>query len=449
MGGERDGQSAGRAFGAATRSVMPQSDVTRLFLLRHGEVEGFERRVVRGQIDLVPTARGREQHARLAAWIAARDSAPDLVVASDLVRCRDLAERVARACGAELEVTPLLREQSMGAWEGRAWDEVSESEGARINAYWDDYFHAAPTDGESMEAMFARVTDLWRARRGAWNGRSVALVTHIGPIRALLCELLGVPGTDALRFAPAIASSSEVLVSEPGAVINTLGERPWTFAGAAGSAAGDVADDSADDARAEHGSGARCIALCGSAGTGKTTLGRRSAIELGLPYVDEGMRRRLEGGLDLHRLDATGLADLIEELWREQCAAEDAAVAAAGGFVADRSHLDFVAFWLHYGLHADAERTQRFVDAALVRAARILDLVVLLPHGVLPLEHDGVRTTDPWTQLRFQLLVESLLARNVPDDRVLRLAPTRDLDERVRTVVERTRSSTDAPADSC
>lgn len=158
--GAGDGQSAGSRFGAATRAVMPEDGVARLFLARHGEVEGFERRIVRGQIDLATTARGREQHERLAAWLAERDHTPDLVVGSDLVRCRDLAERVATACGAELELLPELREQSMGAWEGLEWNEVSRREGARINAYWDDYFRASPTGGESMAAMFERVVAL-------------------------------------------------------------------------------------------------------------------------------------------------------------------------------------------------------------------------------------------------------------------------------------------------
>jgi|GEM_PF-158256 len=419
--GARDGQSAGARFGDATRAVMPEDGVARVHLLRHGEVEGFERRIVRGQIDLAPTARGRAQHARLAAWLAARDAAPDLVVSSDLVRCRDLAERVATACGAELELLPALREQSMGAWEGLEWNEVSRREGARINAYWDDYFEATPTGGESMAAMFARVSALWRARCAAWTGRSVAIVTHVGPIRALLCELLGLPGTQALRFAPAIASVSEILVSAPGAVVNTLGERPWVF-------------DPQVDAISTLDAPARRIALSGSAGTGKTTLGRRLADELGLPYVDEGMRRRLEAGLDLHALAPDGFAPLIEELWEEQCAAEDAAVRASGGFVADRSHVDYAAFWLHYGLGDDAARTRAFLERVFERARTGLDLVAVLPDGVLPLEHDGVRSTNPFVQLRFQLLVEGLLARELPAARRVRVPDTRDLDARVAAV---------------
>ena len=50
------------------------------------------------------------------------------------------------------------------------------------------------------------------------------------------------------------------------------------------------------------------LALSGSAGTGKTTLGRRLAAETGLPYVPEGMREWLERpGADIHTLGESGL----------------------------------------------------------------------------------------------------------------------------------------------
>jgi broad specificity phosphatase PhoE/nicotinamide riboside kinase len=419
-----DGQSAAIEFGSATRAVMPEDDLVRLFLLRHGEVEGFERRIVRGQIDLVPTERGRGQHERLARFVAERSPRPDLVVTSDLVRCTDLARRVAERCGAELEVHAALREQSMGAWEGLAWDEVSRREGPAINAYWADYFHTAPRGGESMQALFERVAAFWGERRTAWTGRTVAVVTHIGPIRAFLSLLLGTPGTEALRHAPAIASSTEILVSTAGAVLNTLGERPWAFDGASA-----PASNAADRP-------VRRIALSGSAGTGKTTLARRVADALRVPYVDEGMRRRLESGLDVHALDAGGLAALIEELWDEQRAAEREALRTHGGYVADRSPLDYVAFWLHYGLGDDVPATERFI-ARVLAAVDDTDLVVLLPHGVLPLESDGVRTSNTFTQLRFQLLVEGLLERHLPSGRLIEPGGSDDLETRLARVLER------------
>ena len=58
-------------------------------------------------------------------------------------------------------------------------------------------------------------------------GQRLWVVTHVGVVRTLLCHLLGVPVSDALRFAPAVASHTGVLHSEAGAVLTSFGERPW------------------------------------------------------------------------------------------------------------------------------------------------------------------------------------------------------------------------------
>jgi nicotinamide riboside kinase len=275
-----------------------------------------------------------------------------------------------------------------------------------------------------MQSMFARVAAWWHTQRDSWRGKTVAIATHIGPLRAFLCELLARPGTEALRFAPAIASCSEVLVSTPGAVVNTLGERPWL--------ANEGDAPRTPPTRSER---ERCIALSGSAGTGKTTLARALAARLDVPYVEEGMRRRLEAGLDLHTLDGDGMRRLNRSLWEEQKEQCERAAARHGGYVADRSHIDFAAFWLHYGLFDDQDATERML--AETRAAAQDQFVVLLPHGALPLVHDGVRSTNPWMQLRFQLLVEGLLERHQPAGRLLRLKGAASLAERLESVLDR------------
>lgn len=54
--------------------------------------------------------------------------------------------------------------------------------------------------------------------------KRVVLVTHIGVIRALMCGWLGLGPDQALRWAPAYASHSQVLLAEAGCVIERFGE---------------------------------------------------------------------------------------------------------------------------------------------------------------------------------------------------------------------------------
>ena len=176
------------------------------------------------------------------------------------------------------------------------------------------------------------------------------------------------------------------------------------------------------------------IALSGSAGTGKTTLGQLLSERLERPFVEEGIRRRIADGLVPAALSVTEYEDLIEELWAEQSNQEQA---LTGGFVADRSACDYAAFWIHYGGLHDRERTES-VLARWFERTRDYDAVVLLPWGALELEDDGVRSTNRWLQFRFQALVEGLHARFTPETALLRLPPElTTLEERAEWVTAR------------
>lgn len=178
------------------------------------------------------------------------------------------------------------------------------------------------------------------------------------------------------------------------------------------------------------------IALTGSAGVGKTSLGLRLAAGLDLPFLAEGMRARLEAGLDLHTLDRAGYRALIGELFDEAQRAQARAVAEAGGFVADRCALDFAAFWLYYGLAFDDDATARLFERVRAGIADY-DRIVVLPWGAVPLTADGIRSTNPWVQLHVQALIEGLLARMAPPGRVVHMpAEVEGLDRRAAWLTE-------------
>jgi broad specificity phosphatase PhoE len=414
---EHGGQAFDGRVDAATARILPSRAVLEVHLLRHGAVEALGTRTVRGQLDAPLSAEGLLQHEALARWLVPRLRADARVCSSDLVRCRDLAERLQRPVTWDAR----LREQHMGRWEGRSWQAITEDDPERVRRYWADYVHTRPDGGESLADLQARVLPLWR-ERAAQDG-AIVLVTHIGVIRSLLCAWLGIGLDQALRLAPATASVTHVLLSEAGAVVNNLGERPWTFA----------PESTPRTPRPALRAPLRAprIALSGSAGTGKTTLGRRLAQELGVPFLEERMRQRLESGFDLHRLTPEDWRQLIESDRAAQRAEEQR---CTQGFVADRSSLDYAAFWLHYQLHEDAQRTERFVQA-MVEEARGYDRILLFPHGVLPLVDDGVRSTNPWTQLRFQTILEGLVRRHAEEQRIFCVPATQHLEARVSAVL--------------
>jgi len=418
------------SFSRTTANAMVSPVVTHLHLLRHGRVDVGPRRLCYGWSDVPLSEVGRAEADRLLTYARTHLPRPDGVLSSDLRRCLDLAEPLAEALEVPLIVTDALREQHMGSWEGVAWDDLQARHDTAVNDYWDDYLNARPPGGESYADAADRVARWWHAEHATLEGRRWFLVGHVGAIRALCCHLLGVPTSEALRFAPAHGSHSHLLHAEAGTVMQTFGEVPGGSAGAEQYTAGSV--DRAD---------VRRIALSGSAGTGKSTLGRRLAAALGVPFIEEGMRKRLEAGLDVHSMSAEEHRDVLDELWEEQIALEDEATRTAGGFIADRSSVDFAAFGLLFHSHMNAwceERIPRWLEAA----ARY-DRVLLLPWGVLPLQADGLRSTNRWFQRRFQATVEGLLDRELDPGKLWRMPGLTELDARFDWVLQRVRRGRD------
>ena len=417
------------AFDRVTRAAFPQDQVTHIHLLRHGAVDTGGRRRAYGHTDAPLSALGQAQADELVRFAAESLPRPDGILSSDLQRCRAIAAPLAARLGVPVKYLPALREQHMGAWEWQTWETLTVEHEQTVRDYWTDYLNTVPPGGESLQGLSDRVGAWWAGALPELVGRRWIVVGHIGVIRTLLCDWFEYPLDQALRFAPKTGTHTHVLLAATGAVMQVFGERT-----AARSAS--VADPST--ARPAPADRPPRLALSGSAGVGKTTLGRALATRYGVPYIPEGMRGRLEAGLDLHALDHSQLRALVEELWAEQAAAEQAAIQSHGGFVADRSAVDYAAFWLHYRFTDDEAATERFF-AEVMAALPTYDRIVLLPWGVLPLMADGIRSSNPWLQRHYQAVLEGLLAREVAPDRLLRMPALVSLDARERWVDEQLR----------
>jgi broad specificity phosphatase PhoE len=162
----------------------------RLLLVRHGEVVSNREMRYVGSRDEPLADTGIEQAARIAAALAPLPVAA--VYSSPLSRARETAARIAAARQVPLRLEERLREQSFGEWEGLTRGEVLARDGERL-LRWEADLATAPPGGDALGDLQARVlalvADLAREHPGEW----VALVSHVGPIKALLCAALGAP----------------------------------------------------------------------------------------------------------------------------------------------------------------------------------------------------------------------------------------------------------------
>jgi len=150
-----------------------------------------ERRI-QGNQDPALSDRGRRQADLLVAGLAARlPKSVTAVYTSPLRRAAETAERIAGAFGLPIIPEPGFREMRLGRWEGMT---VAEIQAAFPGTYerWlaDPQTHPAP-EGERLGAFARRVTAAFDRMRATHPGADLILVSHGGPIKALVCHILG------------------------------------------------------------------------------------------------------------------------------------------------------------------------------------------------------------------------------------------------------------------
>lgn len=167
-------------------------DTVRLILIRHGQVEANRSYRYLGRRDDPLDATGREQARAVAG--AMRQLPVDLVLTSPSSRARATAEGLARP-GLTVRDEARLRELDFGSWEGLSRAEVLARSGddAALLEAWESDPSVAPPGGESLESLRERVVELADELARTAGGATVALVSHMGPIKVLLCAALDLP----------------------------------------------------------------------------------------------------------------------------------------------------------------------------------------------------------------------------------------------------------------
>ena len=179
--------------------------VVRLYLVRHGEVDANVDLRYLGRRDDPLNALGREQASRLAAAFAELDI--DAILASPLRRTLDTAQAIAAASALTVAPDERLVELDFGDWEGLTRQQVLDSGPAArtlLQTWEEDPGNPVP-GGESLRDVQRRVVALSGELLATRPGARLVLVTHMGPIKALLAATLGLDfaGTRRMVLDPA------------------------------------------------------------------------------------------------------------------------------------------------------------------------------------------------------------------------------------------------------
>jgi probable phosphoglycerate mutase len=165
----------------------------RLYLVRHGETAENAKMTYLGIRDEPLNETGMWQAHRVAEALS--QFPLRLIVSSPLRRAADTAARIQEASGIELWKDVRLAEGSFGRWEGLTRDEVLKlgMKDAAMLARWESDPSYAPPAGESIESQQKRIIQLMEELYQEYGGSSIVLVSHVGPIKALLAAVLEIP----------------------------------------------------------------------------------------------------------------------------------------------------------------------------------------------------------------------------------------------------------------
>jgi len=195
---------------------------TRLILVRHGEtIANREFRYIGARDDAL-TEHGQAQAVQLAGALSVLPVAA--VYSSPRQRAYQTALPIASRHGLAIQVLDDLREADFGTWEGLSRSEVvarSTQDAGQLLA-WERDTALAPPGGESLEAMHLRVSAVVEKLVQAHPDQTVVLVSHVGPIKAILCAALGAPISAAFRIFLDPATISVVDWRQPHPVVRLL-----------------------------------------------------------------------------------------------------------------------------------------------------------------------------------------------------------------------------------
>lgn len=164
--------------------------INRVYLIRHGQINGYENFPVYGHTEVDPTKIGILQMQQVAERL--RFAEIGAIYSSDLERSASGARMIARYHDVPLRFLSELKEIYFGDWEGRTMAEIRSDfpkELAKRQADLVNY--QPPGDGESIGRFSKRIMKIYERILSEQRDNDIVIVAHGAVNRVILCEALG------------------------------------------------------------------------------------------------------------------------------------------------------------------------------------------------------------------------------------------------------------------
>jgi alpha-ribazole phosphatase len=169
----------------------------RIYLLRHGAVQGFDRKIYVGRLDLPLSPEGVAQGK---AWhLFFQDDLPEAIFCSDLKRCVHTANIIAGPFADRICIKKEFREISLGLWEGVAMEDIRKNNPAQWARRGNNLKGFRPPGGESFTDLSKRVIPAFYQICENTVSDTI-IVAHAGVNRVILADIMDIDLNDVLKI---------------------------------------------------------------------------------------------------------------------------------------------------------------------------------------------------------------------------------------------------------
>ena len=197
--------------------------ITKIYFVRHGETKANKLRLLFGHWDLDLNKNGIRQAKKAAEKLLkiTKRKRIDFLISSPLKRAKHTAKIIAKhlvraglAPAPKIILDKNLIEKSEGTWEGKSFWEVRKKDSKNYYRWLKNPIKNRPPKGESIEDLNKREKKFYKTVSEKYKGKNIIVVTHSGPIRLFILNILGVNINKFWRIQTQCGSISEVHISK-------------------------------------------------------------------------------------------------------------------------------------------------------------------------------------------------------------------------------------------
>ena len=165
---------------------------TAIIFVRHGNTDFPKDRLYCDDVEDPSLNEEGVKQANLAADML-QDVHVDAIISSPSKRTLMTADPIANSTKLRIETDAALKERPFGIWDGLYFDAIEQEFPEDYLSWKKNPISFVPQGGESILDLAVRVKNVLEDVIRQYHGKTVVIVSHVGPIRVMISQAMDIP----------------------------------------------------------------------------------------------------------------------------------------------------------------------------------------------------------------------------------------------------------------